>query len=688
MSTGTVADLFTFEPEAVISLDFETFYCTKSGYTLRKMTTEAYTRAPQFEGIGIGVKVNDAPSVWMEISDFVRWAKQVDWPKVATIAHHAHFDNLILSDRFDIHPGLMICTMSMARAMFGLQASVSLANVAERLGVGVKGDEVGKADGKHRADFTSEEWLRYGVYCCNDTDLAAACFEKMMALGFPEVELWSVDTTIRFFTEPQFITDEPLLAAYLVDEKQRKADLMRRIAGVGAEVADDVVSKMVKPILMSGPKFAKLLTDMGEVPEKKISARTGKETWAFAKDDPGMQSMLESPNDEIRLLAEARVGVKSTINESRTERFLKIGAGGRKFPIYLKYAGAHTFRWSGADKQNAQNLERTNKKDPKKGVLRKSLLAPKGERVVAGDSAQIEARITAWAAGHRSLLEVFADPSRDLYSEFASKVFGRRIDRKKNAEDFLPGFISKCMTLGLGFGMGWFKFAATLLKGMLGGPPVMFGETEASYLGVDVMKFARSETKVARVTGMPSRVTIEERIIHCAVAESLVYKYRNENEPITEFWKVMDAVLAAMVQPSEETFAPGECCQTVRHGIRLPNGMVLRYPGLKRSEDGFSYLGGKSGKEHVRAYGGSMTENLIQALARIVVAEQMLAVRAKWGYPVATCTHDEIVLVVPEAQADEALANLLAEMKVPPAWAPNLPLWAEGSHAENYGGCK
>jgi len=684
---------FSWEPRHVVAIDFETYYDTD--YTLRKVTTEGYVRDERFETIGVGVDVDGTGAVWMEEEDFIEWKDGVDWKQCAILAHHAHFEGLICSYHYDIVPGLWLDTMSMARVF---HREVSLRYLMQACGVGEKGIEVEKAKGKHRKDFTSEEWAQYGVYCRNDVDGTRGVFQ-VLSKDFPEVELWLIDTTIRMFSEPTFVLNEPLLHDFLIEEKARKAELLERIQ------AD-------KSLLLSNDKFAAILVSLGEDPPMKVSKAKSKtagervETWAFAKTDPGMQTLLEHENDAVRFVAEARVALKSTINETRAERFLRMGRDNQSIPVYLKFGGAHTFRWSGGDRQNMQNLKRVAP-DGSGGQLRKALRAPPGKKVVAGDSAQIEARKLAWLAEHQTLVEAFA-ARRDVYSEFATEIYGRPIDRRKNPDDFIPGFVSKAAVLGLGYAMGWYKFASEMLKGILGGPIVKFTQADADSMDVSVTHFMDDKRRLRRVEKMPSRLPLEERVIHCAVARAIVLRWRNKNKPIPAWWTLMEDALAAMDAGDEAAFGPGECLQTVRHGILLPNGLVMRYPGLeyhprlrdvmKVEEDdeedegndrgGYTYLGANAGRGISRVYGGLLTENIVQALARIVVAEQMLFIEKTFGYKVATMTHDEIVLMVPEREAPLALERLLVVMKMAPSWAKGLPLSAEGGIGDSYGGIK
>ncbi len=613
------------------------------------------------------------------------------------VTGNCHFDGLIASHHFGIRPGFWLCTLSMGRALHGSEVGGSLAKLSQAYGVGEKGHEVDNAKGKHRADFTPEEYARYGDYCKQDVMLTRAIFDKMVAGAegrgvFPEVELWNIDSTIRMYTEPTFRLNRPLVEQFLVDERGRKLAFLER-------------SGVDKKTLGSNDKFAALLEALGETAPRKPSPTaknadgTPKETYAFAKTDPAMQELLEHADDEIRWLAEARVAIKSTTNETRAERFLSSDSRG-PMPVYLRFSGAHTHRWSGGDKMNFQNLRRVDKKKPEVGVLRSALLAPDGWTLVVVDSAQIEARVIAWLADHHVMLAAF-ERNADIYSEFASDIFGRHVDRKKNdgqdgrPNDYIPGFIGKCSVLGLNFGMGWAKFGGTLLKGMLGGPSVQFSEADAANLGVNVAAFAEGHTgrerNYSRVEKIPSRISLEARLTHCAVAKTVVDRYRNGNQPITHLWKVMDEVLSAMVA--------GDVCEfkglvTGRHSITKPGGLTLHYPGLRfggedgTDGEGYSYLGGQSGRERVRAYGGSITENVVQSLARDIVAEQCLWVRGRYGYHTVTMTHDEGVFLARENEAETALERCLDVFKTAPVWAQGMPLNAEGGTGRSYGEAK
>ena len=639
-------------------LDFETYYA--ADYTLSSMTTEAYVRDPRFEVIGVGlVFPQTGQRVWMEEAEFRRFAADLDWSTVGLLCHHAHFDGLILSHHYGVRPGYWLDTLSMARAIHGAVAGNSLAALMERYGVGVKGDEVVAAKGKHRVDFTPDEWQQYGRYCLNDCDGTLAVFQRMLK-GYPQSELDLIDVTVRMFTEPSLLLDEPMMREYLEYETQRKADLLARI---GVKKSD----------LSSGDKFAELLRQRGVEPPTKLNPK-GKTIFAFAKTDPGMQELLEDEDEEVRWLCEARVAAKSTGNESRTVRLLDMGAGGRPLPVYIKYGGAHTLRWSGADKLNWQNFERTNKKNPRKGTIRKAIRAPEGYALIGGDASQIEARFNAWWSEEQWLIDAFRQ-GQDVYSLFGSEIYRRPIDRKKNPEDELPGHVAKTAVLGLGFHMGWLKFGAEVLKGANGAPPIQFGRDDLHKLGIDPTPFLANPHNVERIAAVPSRLTMADKLIHFTVAAYVVETYRRKNARIAGNWKFMGEMIKRMASGVTGDFGRGGLLRLVPGGIQLPSGMVMHYHGLRETEDGFVYLA-KRGKI-ARLHGGVLTENWVQACCRIIVSDAMRDLHRE-GLKIVSMEHDAIIGIARAEEAPYWSQRLLQAIATPPAWAPDIPLAAEG----------
>ena len=608
----------------IITIDFETYYSPT--YSLSKMTTEQYVRDAQFETIGLSVKVNDGKTVWFsgdddETQDFL---DQYDWAYSVAVAHNAIFDMAILNWRYGVRPKRIVDTLSMARALVGANTSVSLKSLAEYFGLGEKGTEVVNALGKRRADFTREELRRYGQYCVNDVELTRKLFDALVEMGFPLDEFKLVDLTTRMFTEPVLGLDASLLEDHLHTVKDRKEKLLSKVL-------------VDKSQLMSNPQFADLLRARNVEPPTKISPATGKEAYAFSKSDEAFKDLLDHPDFLVQALVAARLGVKSTLEETRTERFIGLAPRG-PFPVPLRYYGAHTGRWSGEDKINLQNL-------PRGSLLKKAILAPEGYVFIDSDSSQIEARTLAWLAGQDDLVAAF-DAGEDVYKIMATKIYGVELEDVTSEQRR----VAKSAVLGAGYGLGWRKF----------------------------------KLYVKQTTGLS--ITDED-------AEYIVRTYRETYAMIPVFWRKVDRALEAVADNERVRFGRDDLLEVDgSNGIILPNGLRLKYPNMRRKQDEESGKTGlvydtKKGRATIpkHIWGGAGTENICQGLARIIIGEQMIQVARR--YRVTMTVHDSIGCIAPKDQESEALEYVQACMRQRPKWAPELPLDCEAGSGASYGDC-
>jgi len=620
----------------LITLDYETFYSSDVGF--KKLTTEEYVRHPEFHVIGVGVKVNDEQTQWISadhatVKDYL--ANLTDWSSAALLCHNMLFDGAVLAWHFGIVPKFYLDTLCMARAIHGVEAGGSLAKLAERYQLGVKGSEVVSALGKKRTDFTPNDLARYEEYCKNDVDLTFNLFQEL-ASSFPENELKLIDMTLRMFIEPVFYVDDALLSARLTEVQKDKAALLRGLMERMGCDSEEAVRKK----LASNKQFGALLEELGVKPPMKVSPATGKDTLALAKNDEGFIALTEHEDPYVQQLCAVRLGTKSTIEGSRIERFIDIGARNKgMLPIPLKYYGAHTGRWAGSDKVNFQNLP---SRDKKKKALKNAVVAPDGYEVINCDSSQIEARVLAWLAGQDDLIEAFAQ-GKDVYSIFASKIYEREITKANPVERF----VGKTCILGLGYGTGALKLQHTLKTS----PP-----------GADLTE---KECK------------------------DIVSLYRETNDKIIKLWGDGDKVIEDLYDWGKTKpyyYGKNRCLQINSEGVLLPNGLYIRYPELHyNTEESRSQYMYKSRKGPVSMWGGSLVENVVQALARIIVGEQMLKVNEK--YRVVLTVHDAAVVVVKKQELEAALEYITGVMSVPPNWANDLPVACEAGHGVSYGEC-
>ena len=434
----------------LITIDFETYY--SKTFSLSKLSTEEYIRDPQFEVIGVAVKVDDGETEWFSGTrdELGKYLRKFNWSTSYLLAHNTMFDGAILQWFFKISPKKYLDTLSMARAIHGVDAGGSLKALAERYAIGQKGEEVVNALSKKREDFTPEELERYASYCRNDVELTRKLFDQMVK-SFPVSELELIDMTLRMFTHPVLTVNEAMLEEKLEDLKAEKLRLLGTLKD-RLKCADE---EEVRKKLASNNQFASVLEDLNVEPPKKISVTTGKETWALAKNDQGFIALTEHEDTFIQQLCAVRLGTKSTLEESRIQRFIDVGKRNKsRVPIPLKYYGAHTGRWSGQDKVNFQNLP---SRDKNKKTLKRAICAPEGYFVVNCDSSQIEARVLAWLSGQKNLVEQFAK-GEDVYSKFATSVYEREISK----DDPVERFVGKTCILGLGYGTGAKKLQHTL----------------------------------------------------------------------------------------------------------------------------------------------------------------------------------------------------------------------------------
>jgi len=605
----------------LITVDFETYY--DKDFSLRKMTTEAYIRDPRFEVVGVGVKVNNDATEWASGTheELKEYLHTFDWGTSVLLCHNTLFDGAILSWLFDVHPRVLADTLCIARALHGVEVGGSLHALTQRYGLGTKGTEVLDAIGKRRLDFSDAELDKYGDYCINDVELTYKLF-NVMGRGFPKNELRLIDCTLRMFVEPVLELDLGLLEQHLEDTKQIKEDLITS-------------SGVTKKELMSNPKFAELLEGLGVIPPTKTSLTTGKETFAFAKNDEQFKALENHSDSRVQALVTARLGTKSTLEESRTERFIGIAKRGL-LPVPVRYYAAHTGRWGGDDKINIQNL-------PSRGVngkkLKNSMLAPEGYMMVDCDSSQIEARVLAWLAGQDDLVQAFTD-KEDVYIKMASKIYN--IPEEAVTKD--QRFVGKTTILGAGYGMGAVRFSDQLQS---------FG----------------------------THMDVEE-------ARRVIRIYRDANWKINTLWRDCQNMLVEMSRGNSGSLGPNG---VVKYGADGRNGWILLPSGLKMRYDDLQYEQGERGPEfkyktrrgYTRIYGGKVTENVCQAVARCIIGDQMLAIAKR--YKVALTVHDSVVCCVPEDELEEATRYIEECMSSTAPWAEGLPITCESDNGKSYG---
>jgi len=625
----------------LITLDFETYYDQQ--YSLKKISTEEYVRDDRFEVIGFAYKIDDGPTFWITGNNtyIQKVLDHLPWDDALVLAHNTMFDGAILSWRYGVKPKGWLDTMSMGRALHGVDFSVSLKSMAERYKVGVKGTEVNDAVGIGREFFKPSHLAQYGEYCRNDVELTYDIFQKMMKAGFPKGELKLIDLTLSMFIHPVLRLDTKALGMHLEDTvAQKQAHLVSALKAVGKQdlavkhiLGDEETRAEVRKTLMSNNQFAEMLKGLDVIAPVKISPTTGKPTLALAKSDEAFKALLEHEDVRVQALCAARIGTKSTLEETRTQRFIDISHRGA-FPVPLKYYAAHTGRWGGTDSVNLQNLP---SRGPNAGKLKKAILAPEGYVFIDADSAQIEARTLAWESGQDDLVEAFAN-GEDVYKIMATAIYGKSEAEITKDERF----VGKTTILGAGYGMGGAKFQAQL-------------KTFGAEMSTD----------------------------ECA---RIISVYRDRYAKVPALWRESQEALKCMSRGMTMKLGKDGLLTVNEKGILLPNGLHIYYNGLAEviqdDKRQFTYQT-RNGPNKI--YGGKVVENFTQAIARCIIGDQMLKIAKR--YKVVLTVHDAIGIVARQEEADEARAYVESCMRWVPAWAEGLPVNCESGMGLSYGDC-
>ena len=646
--------------DRILTIDFETRW-DKKDYTLSKMTTEEYIRDDRFIAFGACVHEygSDDPIEWYSGSELPELFSNINWERTAVLAHNAQFDIAILEWVYSCRPAFIFDSLSMGRALRGVEVGNSLAKLASDFGLPPKGNAVHSTDGL--VELSPEVEKELAEYCKHDVFLCEKIFTKL-AHRYPASELRLIDMTLKMFTRPTLVLD-PLMLSNAIDEERNSREKLLQTLGV--EEAE----------LASNPKFAEQLQKLGVVAPTKVSKTTGKQTLALAKNDALFQALLNGEREDVALLCEARLRVKSTTERTRAQRFLDISQRG-SLPVPLSYYGAKSGRWSAAKGSaiNMQNLKRGS-------FLRKAIMAPENYQLVVGDLSQIEPRVLAWLSDYEDMLNIFRS-GRDPYAAFGAQMFNIPGLSKETHPELRQS--AKSALLGCGYGLGWASFASQLLTGFLGAPPIRYERKFAKALGVNRQfyeKFVEWQENEAKLRDIPHTCSIQELVEHAIASKRIIDIYRATAYKVVEFWDICAVMLEKCLHDGEER--KYKCLTFRKEEIELPNGMKLLYPDLRIVKDDKGRSQYVYGPDATKLYAGKITNNVTQALARIVMTDGMLRVSKR--YFIAGTVHDELIAVVPDAEVEEAKTWVLEQMCMEPRYMQGIPLNADVGAHRRYG---
>jgi len=644
----------------VLSIDIETY----SSINLKDCGVYRYVEAPDFEILLFAYAYDDGPVHVVDLTAFEDLPERVRLdladPAVIKTAFNANFERVCIEKHFGIRcdPRQWRCTMVWSLAL-GLPGS--LEGVAEALGLEARKDQRGKAlikyfsepcsptkaNGGRTRNFPEhdpEKWRQFIEY--NRQDVVVEREIRRFLERFPlpdhEWELWALD---------QEINDRGV---------RLDPTLFRQAIACDAQYEERLIAEAKELTGLENPNSVEQLKEW--LAERGVDASEG-----LSKEQ--MPVLLDqAPDEETRRVLELRQALSKTSVDKYHAMERSMCADERARGL-LQFCGAgRTWRWAGRLIQ-VQNLPQNKIKDltlaretlrsgdfemlemlfgPPPFVLsqliRTAFIPSPGCRFIVADFSAIEARIVAWLADEKWVIDVFRDHGK-IYEATAAMMFKVPIETiVKGHPNYELRAKGKVAVLACGYG---------------GGPDAM----------------AKMDSK---------------KEIDSDDYPRIVRQWRKANPNIVRLWYATEEAAIQAVQKKTTV--------KLAHGVRyryesgvlfadLPSGRSLAYqspeirPDLKFGKDGLVYKTQKNKWVEVRTWGGTLVENLVQAIARDCLAEAMRRLDAA-GYDIVMHVHDEIILDVPIGTG--SVKEVTEIMSRPIDWAPGLPLAAAGFECEFY----
>jgi DNA polymerase len=667
-----------------IYIDFE----TRSAVNLKTVGTALYAEHPTTDVLCVAFAIDDG---LIKISDWrtlLAWAKE-RW--VIWISHNAFFEQQIYKNllvKRSAYPEIPIehwrCTMAKALA-HGLPASLD--KCAKELKLPIAKDMEGRDSmlrlSKPRKDGSfwtpeekPEEFEKLYNYCKQDVKVMRLIDQTLPDLSAKEQKIWFIDQRIN--NEGIRIDKNAVEAAiklYGADDAKRQAEF-RKITG---------------GIPNSSRQRGKLLIWL------KNQGANLKDTQSST-----ITAILQNSSTNLPKNVRTVLNICQSSGKSSIAKYKKMLIHADQQGIVkgiLQYYGAHTGRWSGRGIQ-IQNFPRpminpdnvlealidedlfkllyANAPRALSFMLRRTVIAPNNHTFLGADFSQIEARVLAWLAGQTDVLEAFAS-GRDLYCEEASKIYGYEVTKQHKNERL----VGKVAVLALGFGGGIGAFAEMSkgygldLSGVYEPLWRTTNEIERLLANEAYERFCRTAKK--------GIVSINKNA--ALVADIIKQRRRNGNKAIVNYWSRVEAAVRMAIQnsslQSKSVFSTEKIGNRLFLTCRLPSGRKLYYLDPHISEGSIRYTGldPKTKQFKIQStYGGKLVENIVQAVARDIMAEAMYRLENK--YPTAFTVHDELVCLSESFFGENEFKRLVLQT---PKWAVGLPIGVETWSGDRYG---
>lgn len=658
----------------VLFLDFETYYDKQ--YSLKKMSTPAYVVDRRFKVHGLAVRWAGKKGNFLPDDGLQDFFASTRVRQARVVMHNAFFDALVAKLHYGAAFAEIIDTRFMAHHVLGAAAdtgeSNDLATLAVRLGLKPK-QRLEFMEGIE--DPSPEEWDMLSVYANNDTRIVEEVHDILLPqVTRPEFEFWLMDHTVKMFLNRPLPLSREQIDAGTAAARKRDADTMATLEGVKVKVPVLIKGKkgrktmpdepdrteiqlveVDRSIIASNQQYGAVLKAVMQKKGRAVPTKRGKRgnIPALAKKDPEFREMLNDRDPLIQRLVRARLIVTSGNQVlARLAQLRQFEKQEGVLRFQLTYYGAHTGRFAGGGGFNVQNLtspERANTPDERDAAasIRQCIVAPPGRVLVDVDAAAIEARVVAWLAGETKLVNAFAKGA-DIYSQFISKVLNEDIRKPKHDDDKDTAHymkvrrqLGKMGVLGLGYCMGVDKFIRSVREDFTLGPLV------GRELPTDLLA-------------------------------GVVEEYRSTYRRIVAYWRLIDE---AFHEARQGGSADAGVVSFVKDGgtvhAVLPSGRTVRYSNIRRYR--------RPGEERARwmmgigrdVYGGSLTENVVQAISRDILAEGIYSAE-EMGWPIYLHVHDSLMSCVKESRGERCLADMVRILSTTPDWAKGLPLAAEG----------
>ena len=651
-------------PPTALVLDFETYHDDE--YTLKKMSTVEYVCDDRFEILGLGIQYL--------FPDKKDWPIEFLTPKhhysfnldnITLIGQNLKFDALILREHFGITPKYTVDIRDLSRHL-DARNKHNLEALVKRWGAPKPKGNIKQFKGLHWAKpghiiMDQEQKQALENYCKDDIENETFLFKKLLPMiTNPQLELPLATQTLHLYLNPQIKIDFELGKKLKKDMRREMLKPLKELYDLGIDCSEKEISGDIS--------FLSLLNQHLDSNEQ-VPMKQGKNGAipALAREDEGMRYLLqEHHSKKVRALAAARLALSSwPLHIKRVQNLMnQAEKRGGKIGAPLTYYTAHTGRFGGTEGINLQNLGGRGRKGegtpPLIREVRQMLCAPDGYIFGKPDFAQIEFRINAWLSGQEDILQAFRE-GRDLYSEFATEELFKEPIRKPRENDpeplarmltFKRGFAKDGM-LGFGYGLGANRLYADCRANDSLRPAFDSGEYDWDFIDKLIKKL---RTRYSKIPEFWRTVEKAWRFVTKYPKEEYGFNFTNPYplKPILNFYNQNDTTI-----------------------IQLPSGRCLYYPYASVNKQGdLLYRWGK-------LWGGSITENIVQAIARDILGEALLRLEQA-DFNIVLHVHDEVISLLPKSNANKQLQQMIEIMEIVPDWAQGLPIAVEGELSERY----